>query len=196
MAYENDPGVKQEKATRNRATKALLEHNLTEIYRLMIAGMTNHDIMHQLNLNGRTFRRYVKTIRDRIIADQLAKRQEYFLDDIKTAKERLLMAKRYNLRTINSEDASYAEKTEALKLDAAITMTLLKLEYEGTVYLRVLNLDVGNRIETPKLIQRQRDIIRSEAIKPAITAAAASTIENAAIGKSDTIATEDQASVY
>jgi DNA-binding CsgD family transcriptional regulator len=181
---------------RRRPTKALLEHNLTEIYRLMIAGMTNHDIMHQLNLNGRTFRRYVKTIRDRIIADQLAKRQEYFLDDIKTAKERLLMAKRYNLRTINSEDASYAEKTEALKLDAAITMTLLKLEYEGTVYLRVLNLDVGNRIETPKLIQRQRDIIRSEAIKPAITAAAASTIENAAIGKSDTIATEDQASVY
>jgi hypothetical protein len=182
MAYENDPGVKQEKATRNRATKALLEHNLTEIYRLMIAGMTNHDIMHQLNLNGRTFRRYVKTIRDRIIADQLAKRQEYFLDDIKTAKERLLMAKRYNLRTINSEDASYAEKTEALKLDAAITMTLLKLEYEGTVYLRVLNLDVGNRIETPKLIQRQRDIIRSEAIKPAITAAE-STTEDAAIGK-------------
>jgi hypothetical protein len=54
------------------------------------------------------------------------------------------MAKQYNLRTINSEDASYTEKTEALKLDAAITMTLLKLDYEGTVFLRLLNNNNGN----------------------------------------------------
>jgi hypothetical protein len=74
------------------------------------------------------------------------------------------MAKQYNLRTINSEDASYTEKTEALKLDVALTMTLLKLDYEGTVFVRLLNNDNGNRIETPKLIQRQRDIIRSEDI--------------------------------
>ena len=38
LAYENDPSVKQEKASRNRVTKALLEHNLNEIYRLMITG--------------------------------------------------------------------------------------------------------------------------------------------------------------
>jgi hypothetical protein len=43
------------------------------------------------------------------------------------------MAKQYNLRTINSEDASYTEKTEALKLD-----------YEGTVFLRLLNNNNGN----------------------------------------------------
>jgi hypothetical protein len=53
-----------------------------------------------------------------------------------------------------------------------------------------LNLDIGNRIETPRLIQRQRDIIRSEDIKPAITAA-----ESTTIGKPDTT-TEDQASMY
>jgi DNA-binding NarL/FixJ family response regulator len=66
--------------TKRRPTKALLEHNLNEVYRLMISGMTKRDIIHQLKLNDRTFRRYVKTIRDRNIADQLAKRQEYFLD--------------------------------------------------------------------------------------------------------------------
>jgi DNA-binding CsgD family transcriptional regulator len=176
---------------RNRSTKTLLEHNLNEVYRLMIAGMTNRDIKHQLKLNDRTFRRYVKTIRDRNIADQLAKRQEYFLDDVKLAKDRLLMAKRYNLGIINNEETEPSDRIEALKLDAALTMTLLKLDYEGTIFLRALNNDNGNSIETPRLIQRQRDIIRSEDIKPAITAAAESTT----IGKPYTT-TEDQASVY
>src|SRR6188472_1981934 len=128
--------IHQQTSKRNRPTKALLEHNLNKVYRLvMIAGMTNRDIVQQLKLNDRTFRRYVRKIRDRNVTDQLAKRQEYFLYDVKLAKDRLLMAKRYNLRTINSEDSSYTEKTEALKLDAAITMTLLKLDYEGTVFL-------------------------------------------------------------
>lgn len=110
------------------------------------------------------------------------------------------MAKRYNLRTINSNDASYTEKTEALKLDAAITMTLLKLDYEGTVFLRLLNNNNnGNdNIETARLIQRQRDIIRSEdIIKPAITIAEEeSTTENAAIDRKSDTTTEDQADVY
>ena len=128
--------IHQQTSKRNRPTKALLEHNLNKVYRLvMIAGMTNRDIVQQLKLNDRTFRRYVKKIRDRNVTDQLAKRQEYFLYDVKLAKDRFLMAKRLNLRTINSSDASYTEKTEAIKLDAAITMTLLKLDYEGTVFL-------------------------------------------------------------
>jgi hypothetical protein len=160
----------------------------------MIAGITKRDIIQQLKLNDRTFRRYVRKIRDRNITDQLAKRQEYFLDDVKLAKDRLLMAKRFNLRTINSEDASYTEKTEALKLDAAITMTLLKLDYEGTVFLRLLNNNNNNgndNIETARLIQRQRDIIRSEDIT-----AAESTTENAAIDRKSDTTTEDQADVY
>jgi hypothetical protein len=107
------------------------------------------------------------------------------------SRQHIYVCTPFNLRTINSEDATYTEKTEALKLDAALTMTLLKLDYEGTIFLRALNNDNGNSIETPRLIQRQRDIIRSEDIKPAITAAAESTT----IGKPYTT-TEDQASVY
>jgi hypothetical protein len=41
--------------------------------------MTSRDIMQQLKLNDRTFRRYVRKIRDRNVTDQLAKRQKYFL---------------------------------------------------------------------------------------------------------------------
>ena len=96
----------QQTSKRNRPTKALLEHNLNEVYRLMIAGMTSRDIMQQLKLNDRTFRRYVKKIRDRNVTDQLAKRQEYFLDDVKLAKDRLLMAKRYNLAIVNKKQNS------------------------------------------------------------------------------------------
>ena len=128
--------------------------------------MTNRDIIQQLKLNDRTFRRYVKKIRDRNIADQLAKRQEYFLDDVKLAKDRLLMAKRYNLAIVNNDETEAKERIEALKLDAALTMTLLKLDYEGTILLRALNNTNGNdNIETPRLTQRQRDIIRSDSPK-------------------------------
>jgi DNA-binding NarL/FixJ family response regulator len=66
--------IHQQTSKRNRPTKALLEHNLNEVYRLMITGTTNRDIMQQLKLNDRTFRRYVKTIRDRNVTEQLAKR--------------------------------------------------------------------------------------------------------------------------
>ena len=43
--------IHQQTSKRNRPTKALLEHNLNEVYRLMIAGMTNRDIIQQLKLN-------------------------------------------------------------------------------------------------------------------------------------------------
>jgi predicted DNA-binding protein (UPF0251 family) len=159
--------IHQQTSKRNRPTKALLEHNLNEVYRLvMIAGMTNRDIIQQLKLNDRTFRRYVKKIRDRNVTDQLAKRQEYFLYDVKLAKDRLLMAKRYNLAIVNNDETEAKERIEALKLDAALTMTLLKLDYEGTILLRALNNTNDNdNIETPRLIQRQRDIIRSDSPK-------------------------------
>ena len=72
-------------------------------------------------------------------------------------------------------------------------MTLLKLDYEGTVFLRLLNNNNnGNQIETLKLIQRQRDIIRSEDI----TAAEESTTENAAIDTKSDTTIEEQADVY
>ena len=87
--------------------------------------MTSRDIMQQLKLNNRTFRRYVKKILNYLlVTDQLAKRQEYFLDDVKLAKDRLLMAKRYNLAIVNNDKTEAKEKIEALKLDAALTMTL------------------------------------------------------------------------
>ena len=63
---------------RNKPNKATLEHNLNEVYRLMIAGMPNKDIMQQLHLTQRTYRRYVQILKDRNIAENLAKRQEYF----------------------------------------------------------------------------------------------------------------------
>jgi len=148
----------QQTSKRNRPTKALLEYNLNEVYRLMIAGMTNRDIIQQLKINDRTFRRYVKKIRDRNVTDQLAKRQEYFLDDVKLAKDRLLMAKRYNLAIVNNDETEAKEKIEALKLDAALTMTLLKLDYEGTILLRALNNTNGNDDHTsfqlkPQILQ-------------------------------------------
>jgi len=54
------------------------------------------------------------------------------------------------------------------------------------------NNNNGNHIETPRLTQRQRDIIRSKDIKPAITTAAESTTENAAIDRKSDTTTEEK----
>jgi hypothetical protein len=51
--------------------------------------------------------------------------------------------------------------------------------------------NANDNIETPRLIQRQRQIIRSEDIT-----AAESTTENAAIDRKSDTTTEDQAAVY
>ena len=94
---------------------------------------------------------------------------------------------------MHSNETSQSDKIEAIKLDAALTITLLKLDYEGTIFLRALNNTNGNdNIETPRLTQRQRDIIRSKDI----TAAEESTTENVVNDRKSDTTTEDQADVY
>jgi membrane-associated HD superfamily phosphohydrolase len=79
---------------RPRKTKAMLEHELNEIYRLLLDGVSPQEIKSSRNISDRNYTKYMQKLRDRIVNDQLPKRQEYFLQDFHIARERLLADKR------------------------------------------------------------------------------------------------------
>ena len=52
------------------------------------------EIKKSRNINDRNYTKYIQKLRDRIVGDQLANRQEYLLQDLDVARERLLADKR------------------------------------------------------------------------------------------------------
>jgi hypothetical protein len=120
---------------RSRKTKAMLEQELNEIYRLLLDGITSEEIKRSRNISDRNYTKYMQKLRDNTISDQLAKRQEYFLLDIDTARERLLADKRQLQAIINNPNAAVKDKLDAINSDIQLNITLMKLEYEGSLFI-------------------------------------------------------------
>ncbi|MGB7955750.1 MAG: hypothetical protein WCF23_17390 [Candidatus Nitrosopolaris sp.] len=78
----------------------------------------------------------MQKLRDKIISGQLAKRQEYFLQDIDKARERFLSDKRQLQAIITNSNASIKDKLDAINSDIQLNITLMKLEYEGSLFVR------------------------------------------------------------
>ena len=65
----------------------------------------------------------------------LSKRQEYFLLDIDITRERLLADKRHLQAIITNSDASVKDKLDAINSDIQLNITLMRLEYEGSLFI-------------------------------------------------------------
>jgi hypothetical protein len=76
----------------------------------------------------------MQKLRDNIISNQLAKRQEYFLLDIDITRERLLDDKRQLQAIITNPNTSVKDKLDAIKSDLQLNITLMRLEYEGSLF--------------------------------------------------------------
>jgi hypothetical protein len=114
----------------------MLEHELNEIYRLLLEGTSQQEIKSSRNISDRNYTKYMQKLRDHIISDQLAKRQEYFLLDIDITRERLLADKRQLQAIINNPNASIKDKIDATNSDIQLNITLMKLEYEGSLFVK------------------------------------------------------------
>jgi hypothetical protein len=114
---------------RSCKTKAMLEHELNEIYRLLL------EVKSSRTISDRNYTKYMQKLRDNIISNQLAKRQEYFLLDIEITRERLLSDKRQLQAIITNPNASVKDKLDAINSDIALNITLMKLEYEGSLFI-------------------------------------------------------------
>jgi hypothetical protein len=137
---------------RSRKTKAMLEHEINEIYRLLLEGISQQEIKSSRNISDRNYTKYMKKLRDHIINNQLSKRREYFLQDIDIARERLLADKRHLQAIITNPDASVKDRLDAINSDIQLNITLMKLEYEGSLFLENYKHNVPLR-KTDKIDQ-------------------------------------------
>jgi hypothetical protein len=78
----------------------------------------------------------MQKLRDNIISDQVAKRQEYFLLDIDLTGKRLLADKRQLQAIITNRNTSVRDKLDAINSNIALNITLMKLEYEGSLFVK------------------------------------------------------------
>jgi tRNA A22 N-methylase len=74
-------------------------------------------------------------LRDRLVSNQLAKREEYFLQDLQIARERLLADKRQFQEIISNTKTSAKAKLDAINADIQLNIHLLKMEYEGSQFI-------------------------------------------------------------
>ena len=111
-------------------TKAMLEHELNEIYHLLLEGFSPQEIKTSRNISDRNYTKYMQKLRDNIISNQLAKRQEYFLLDIDITRESLLADKRHLQAIIINPNTAVKDKLGAINSDITLNITLMKLEYE------------------------------------------------------------------
>src|SRR5207248_9895931 len=95
---------------RPHKTKAILEHELSEIYHLLDDGIISQEI--KCYLAERDYTGYRQHLRD-----QQSKPQEYFLVDLAIAKERLLADMRRLREIITNPNTSTTAMLRALKAD-------------------------------------------------------------------------------
>jgi DNA-binding CsgD family transcriptional regulator len=114
-----------------RPSKILLAATLRKIRYLLAEGYTNKEIIEMLQLEERTFYRYMKRIYEQDKAYFEQQDNESIATEIRLAKERTLKSLRRYDAIAADESLSAAERMEAewCKLDTVIT--LVRIETEG-----------------------------------------------------------------
>jgi DNA-binding CsgD family transcriptional regulator len=129
---QSDPAIETPITRRTRKTKVMLEHELNEIYRLLVEGVSPQEIKATRSISDRNFSKYMQKLRDRLAGDQKSKLQEYYQLDLQIANGRFLADKRNLREIIANPETPVKAKLVAIKLDMDINTALLKLKYEGT----------------------------------------------------------------
>ena len=122
-------------ASKPRFTNEELEIELNAIYKLIIQGIPSDEIIKIRNITKRNFADYKSLLRDRIIAEQMEKRAEYFIMDMAKTEEGINRDRRTFLKIMNDPKAPAIAKVTAAKEDRDTLALLLKLSYEGSIYI-------------------------------------------------------------
>jgi IS30 family transposase len=114
-----------------RPSKIELPATLRKIRHLLAEGYTNREIIEMLQLEERTFYRYMKRIyaQDKAYFEKLD--NEAIATEIRLAKERTLKSLRRYDAIAADESLSAAERMEAERLRGDIVIALVKIEIEG-----------------------------------------------------------------
>jgi hypothetical protein len=120
-----------------RPSKIELATTLRKIRHLLAEGYTNSEIIEMLQLEERTFYRYMKRIyqQDKAYYEKLD--NESIATEMRLAKERTLKSLRRYDAIAADESLGAAERMEAERLRGDIVVALVKIEIEG---LRIVHL--------------------------------------------------------
>jgi IS30 family transposase len=116
---------------RKRPAKIELAATLRKIRHLLAEGYTNREIIEMLNLEERTFYRYMKRIYAQDQAYFEKQDNESIATEIRLAKERTLKSLRRYDAIAADESLSAAERMEAERWRGDIVIALAKIELEG-----------------------------------------------------------------
>jgi DNA-binding CsgD family transcriptional regulator len=117
--------------TSKRPSRIQLAATLRKIRHLLAEGYTNREIIEMLQLEERTFYRYMARIyeQDKAYFEKLD--NETIATEIRLAKERTLKSLRRYDAIAADESLSAVERMEAERLRGDIVIALVKIEIEG-----------------------------------------------------------------
>jgi DNA-binding CsgD family transcriptional regulator len=114
-----------------RPSKIVLAATLRKIRHLLAEGYTNKEIIEMLQLEERTFYRYMKRIYEQDKAYFEKQNNESIATEIRLAKERTLKSLRRYDAIAADESLSAVERMEAERLRGDMVSALVKIEIEG-----------------------------------------------------------------
>lgn len=114
-----------------RPSKIQLGANLRKIRNLMAEGYTNKEIIEMVQLQERTFYRYMKRIYEQDKAYFEQQDNESIVTEIRLAKERMLKSLRRFDAIAADESLSAYERMEAERNRIEVVIHLAKIETEG-----------------------------------------------------------------
>jgi DNA-binding CsgD family transcriptional regulator len=126
---EEEEGAKGTK--KRRPTKVGLNDTLRRIRHLMIEGRSNLEIQSILQLEERTFYRYMAKINemDQVLFDEQEKKM--IATEMSIFKDRLLKSYRWYIGMAENEDINADIRMKARRDAAELSLALFKLEIEG-----------------------------------------------------------------
>jgi DNA-binding CsgD family transcriptional regulator len=125
---------------RRRATKVGLNDTLRRIRYLITEGRSNLEIQEILQLEERTFYRYMNKIHKIDQAIFVEQEKYAVITQIQVFKDRILKAYRWFDSTADNESISPQIRMDAKRFTTDLSLALMKLELEGRKFLEVHGL--------------------------------------------------------
>ena len=132
-------------------SKAAIEAETNEIFRLVVAGASGREIQQLRRITQRTYEWHMRKLEEKLADINMGQRNSFILMHKEITKERLLRDKRV-FETVMQDDRTVANvKVEAARADAEVNITLFKLENETALFVNTIR-------------QQQTDVLRLDSI--------------------------------
>jgi DNA-binding CsgD family transcriptional regulator len=122
---------KRTRMKRNRPTKVGLNNTLRRIRHLIVEGRSNLEIQSILQLNERTFYRYMAKIHEIDHALFLEQEKESMASEISVFRDRLLKTYRWFVAMADNKEINPSTRMEAQRNAIEVAWALIILKFEG-----------------------------------------------------------------